>query len=128
MAYTQENRPNQSITPTDLERVYQRAVEYLHKGGYGYAGKLFRQIESAQTGYKDTADLIRICDEGKRAQNFVQWGAASFTLIVFIILWFVWRQTDFWTLVICGIALVVGIGLSQQVYARFLAPRPEQHP
>lgn len=125
MSNTHQNHP---VTATDLERVYQRAVEYLNKGGYGYAGKLLRQIETAQIGYKDTADLIRICDEGKRAQNFVQWGAASFSLIVFIILWFVWRQTDFWTLVICGIALVVGIGLSQQVYARFLAPRPEQRP
>ncbi|MBK9095226.1 MAG: hypothetical protein IPM84_21210 [Anaerolineae bacterium] len=127
MARTQDNRQNQPITAADLERVYQRAVEYLNKGGYGYAGKLFRQIEAVQPGYMDAAALIRICDEGKRAQTFVQWSAASFTLIVFIILWIVWRQTDFWTLVICGIALVVGIGLAQQIYARFLAPRPGQN-
>lgn len=127
MARAQSKRPTQPLTAADLEQAYQRAVEYLNKGGYGNAGKLLRQIEAAQVGYKDAAALIRICDEGKRAQTFVQWSAVSFTIIVFCIVWFVWRQTDFWTLVICGIALIVGIGLAQQIYARFLAPRPEQN-
>ena len=125
MARDQSKRPIPSVTDADIEAGYQRAVEYLKKGGYGNAGKLLRQIEAAHAGYKDAAALIRICDEGKRAQNFVQWSAASFTIIVFCILWFAWRQTDFWTLVICGIALIVSIGLAQQIYARFLAPRPE---
>ncbi len=111
-------------TTADLETAYQHALSYLHKGAYSHAGKLFRQIETVQLGYADVAALIRICDEGKRAQRFVQWSAIAFTFVVFCLLWFFWRQSDFWTLVICGLALVAGVKLSEQIYARFLAPPP----
>ncbi len=110
-------------TPADFDALYEQAVEYLHKGAYKRAGRILHALEAAQPGYRDAAALAKIADEGKRAQTFVQWSAALFMVVVVAIVWLVWRPSDLWVLIIGALALLVGIGLSQQVYARFLSPQ-----
>ena len=112
------------LTPETCALLYDRAVEYIGKGGYNRAGKLLRQVRATQPEFRDAAALIRICDEGKRAQTFVQWTASIFALLVFCATWLLFRRTDIWMLAISALALLIGVAVSQQIYARFLAPKP----
>lgn len=112
-----------ATTPADFDALYEQAVEYLHKGAYKRAARILHALEAAQPGYRDAAALAKIADEGKRAQTFVQWSAALFMVLVVAIVWLIWRPSDLWVLIIGALALLVGIGLSQQVYARFFSPQ-----
>jgi ferric-dicitrate binding protein FerR (iron transport regulator) len=112
-----------ATTPADYDALYEQAVEYLHKGAYKRAGHILHALDAAQPGYRDAAALAKIADEGKRAQTFVQWSAALFMVVVVAIVWLVWRPSDLWVLIIGALALLVGIGLAQQVYARFFSPQ-----
>lgn len=112
-----------ATTPADFDVLYEQAVEYLHKGAYKRAGRILHALEAAQPGYRDAAALAKIADEGKRAQSFVQWSAALFMVLVVAVVWWIWRPNDLWVLIIGALALLVGIGLAQQVYARFLSPQ-----
>lgn len=116
-----KSRP--ATTPEDYDTLYEQAVEYLHKGAYKRAGRILHALETAQPGYRDAAALAQIADEGQRAQTFVQWSAALFMVLVVSIVWLVWRPSDLWVLIVGALALVVGIVLAQQVYARFLSPQ-----
>ena len=112
-----------TTTPADYDTLYEQAVGYLHKGAYKRAARILHALETAQPGFRDAAALSKIADEGARAQTFVQWSSALFMLVVVSVVWLIWQPNDLWVLVIGALALLLGILLAQQVYARFLSPQ-----